>query len=204
MNFSGKAGNWAAFLLKNVSVPLIFAAVFRLFGAKPAIGFAAVATALQLLIQWVIRSPISPIFLVASAYTIGFGTVDLLIENPRYFRFEPALQNFTIGLAFLGSLVTGRPIVAWFEKALPESLRKDPALLGPHYYFYSTLAWGLYFLFKTVVFYYAALELELDMLVGFRSVFGGLTLAAMFGGEIWIRKRKYARDGGKVKSPDIA
>ena len=183
------AGYWAGFVLKNFATPIAFYLTYNWLGAKPAIGLAIATTLVQLGAHRVLGEKVSPFFLTASGFTVLFGMIDLFLASPRYFRLEPAVQNYLMGAVFLFTWFTRAPLALWFAKALPEPLR--PALDSSEqgYLRKVTLIWALYFLVKASFFLWLAFQVDLGRLIVLRSLIGGLSLGLMFGGEILYRKK---------------
>jgi intracellular septation protein A len=181
---------WTAleFALKNFATPVAFFFVFELYGAKPAIAIAIGVTVLQLIAHGVFRLKISPFFIVASGFTVIFGTLDLLIHAPKFFKFEPFAQNLVLGIVFLVSVFTPTPIAAWFVAALPAQLRLKMSSGGASYLKKLTGAWAIYFLIKSSIFLYLAFTVNLGRLVVLRTLIGGASLALMVGGEMIYRR----------------
>jgi intracellular septation protein A len=177
-----------SFTLLNFGAPMAFFIVFETVGAKPAIGLAVGATILQGVAHWIFSLPISPFYIVASGFTVLFGTIDLLIDSPRFFRLEPFAQNLLIGTVFLISLKTRISVLGWLVNGLPAAFRPKigPEMMG--YLRRLTFLWGLYLLAKAFVFLYLAYHVDLGKLIILRSVIGGGSLALMIGGEIIYRK----------------
>ncbi|MCM2276682.1 MAG: septation protein IspZ [Oligoflexia bacterium] len=181
--------NWAGWIVLNFSAPIGFFWTFRTFGPRPAILLAIVLTFAQALYHRIRGLRFSPFFLVASGFTIVFGSIDLLlVAHPRFFRFGPFAQNFLLGIAFLGTLLSRAPAIAWFAAALPRELRSDLDRVGNRYLHRVTLVWGLYFLLKAFLFLYLAFRVDLGVLILLRSVIGGGSLVLMFVGELAYRK----------------
>ncbi len=176
------------FIIKNFATPIAFIWMFRVDGAKPAIALAMGVTLVVLAGYALARQKPSPFFVVASFFTVLMGGVDLLVDSPRFFKLEPAVQNFLIGTVFLGSAILRAPIAAWFATALPVSVRPEVGEDSKEYLRKLTFVWAAYLYLKAVLFLYLAYQVDLGQLVLLRSVIGGLTLAVLLGGEIAYRK----------------
>jgi intracellular septation protein A len=189
------------FILLNFGAPIAFFIVFQWAGAKPAIALAVFATLLQALAHWILSLPISPFYVVASGFTVAFGTIDLLIASPRFFRLEPFAQNFLIGMVFLISLKTRISVLGWLASGLPVAFRPkiEPEMAG--YLRKLTAVWGLYLLAKAFVFLYLAYHVNLGNLILLRSVIGGGSLGIMIGGEIIYRKYFLSRSSHRPDHP---
>lgn len=176
------------FTLFNFATPIAFYFTFKFAGAKPAIGLAIFTTATQALAHKISKREMTPFFLLASGFTVLFGSIDLFIASPRFYRLEPAVHNFVIGLIFLYSVFTRRPIVVWFAESVPARFRPSVEELGIGYLRGVTLAWAVYLLAKGGVYLYLAFAVDLGTLILLRSVIGGASLVAMVGGEVVYRK----------------
>jgi intracellular septation protein A len=176
------------FILINFATPIAFYITFRMYGAKPAIGFAIGVTTLQVLCHWIFRIPFSPFFAIASGFTVLFGVIDLCVESPRFFRLEPAVQNFVIGTVFLGSLTSKVSIISRFANALPKNYRPDLSTTADTYLKNLTIIWTVYLYLKAVIFFYLATNVNLGELIVLRSLIGGGSLALLFVGELIYRK----------------
>ena len=178
------------FLAENLAAPLSFFVLFRLTGPKWAIAAAALISGVQLVRDLHAGSGLKPLLLVASGFTIGFGALDLVLTSPRFFRYEPALQNAFLGLAFLVSLGMERPLIERFAQSLPERFRPEPGPVSRRYLRRLTSVWAVYFAVKATFFLHLAHTVTLDRLVVLRSIVGGLSLVAMIGGEILFRSAR--------------
>jgi intracellular septation protein A len=176
------------FTLINFATPIAFYVTFRIAGPKPAIALAIATTGIQALVHKIRGLKMGPFFLLASGFTVFFGSIDLVVASPRFFRLEPAVHNFVVGVVFLYSAFTHRPLVAWFAEAVPERFRPSIAELGPGYLRGVTVYWAAYLLAKAGVYLYLAFKVDLGTLIVLRSVIGGSSLGAMVLAEIAYRK----------------
>ncbi len=177
------------YFFRNFATPVAFFILFKLQGPKPAIFLAIAVTLLQVLAHKVQRIPFSPFFIVASGFTVLFGSMDLLSTSPRYFRLEPFAHNFLLASVILVTLFTGHPLAAWFVRALPERFRPPTTgLAGQSYLRKLTWVWVGYLYLKSFLFLWLAFRVDLGNLILLRSLIGGGTLVLLFGGEIAYRK----------------
>jgi intracellular septation protein A len=172
----------------NLATPLAFYAAFQFFGAKPAISLALAVTCLQLLVYWIYRIPLSPVFIVATGFTVLFGGIDLFLQSPRFFRLEPFAQNFLIATVLLSSVRLRIPVAAWFISGLPKKIRPDVSPAGQDYLRKLTFVWSIYLYLKAAVFLYLAFEVDLGALILLRSIIGGGSMVVLVGGELIYRK----------------
>ncbi len=180
--------SWVSFLLSSLLVPVTFYVLFRTLGSKPAIGFAVATSIGQGVITRLRKQRLSPFFLLASGSTILFGSIDLLITTPKFYRLEPGVQNLLLSLLFGVALVAHVPIAEKFAAALPGLVRPELSPQTQGYLRKVAWAWVVYFFLKGWLYVYLAFQVDLGNLVILRTVIGGPSLALMFGGEILIRK----------------
>jgi intracellular septation protein A len=182
------------FALRNFATPVIFYITFHVYGAKPAIAFAIATSVLQFLYHRMKRIAISPFLWVGSGFTVLFGSMDMVIASPRFYRLEPGVHNLVIGLAFLTSLILKKPLLGWFMNSLPGFLRPHPDELDARYMNVVTWIWTVYLLAKSALYFWLAFQVDLGDLIALRSIIGGGTLGLLFLGEIayrkWIRRKR--------------
>ena len=181
---------WLLFALKNFSTPVAFYVTFRWAGAKPAIALAILTTIIQIIAHRLSREKLSPFFIVASGFTVLFGSIDLLIDMPMYFRLEPAVTSLVLGILFGYTVVRGRPLIALFADALPASVRPDQSQISLGYMRKITLIWTFYFFVKAVFFVYIAFRINLGELILLRTFVGGGSGLLLILGEMFYRKRR--------------
>lgn len=177
----------AGYVLINFATPIAFFITFHEWGPKPAIALSIGVTFLQLLAHALYRIRPSLFFALASGFTVGFGTLDLWIQSPRFFRLEPFAQNFGVATFFLVTLASKVPTISYFLRALPLPLRPDLKHLGSSYLKHLTVIWIVYLYLKSFFFLYLAFHVNLANLIVIRSVFGGGTLFLLFIGELLYR-----------------
>ena len=181
------------YFLINFASPIVFYLTFHLAGQKPAIALSIGTTCIQLGVHLFYRLKLSPLFILTSGFTLGFGLIDLLIQNPRYFRLEPFAHNFLLGCLLLVTYFLKIPLITYFVEGLPKRLRPDLALISEGYLKKVTLVWSIYLLSKSALFLYIGLNTNLANLIVLRSLVGGGSLVLMFYGEYFYRKSKGAR-----------
>lgn len=181
--------SWVSFLLNALSVPIGFYLIFNHYGAKPAIALCVVVASIQMLYaRWKGESP-SPFLILSGAFTIGFGTIDLLIASPQFFRLEPAVQNFIIATVFLVSQLVRFPVAEKFIAALPAAVRPGKGPGAAEFLHRVIWAWIVYFYFKAAVYLYLAFAVDLGLLVILRTAIGMPSLVLMFAAQLWFGRR---------------
>lgn len=172
----------------NFATPIAFWIAFNCVGAKLAIGIAVGVSVSQTLVHRLRGIRFSPIFIVATGFTVFFGVIDLCLQDPCFFRLEPFLQNFLIGAGLTLTLAKRIPVAAWFASALPERMRPPLTPETEGYLRKLTAIWTSYFYLKSLLFLYLAYQVDLDDLVILRTILGGGSLLVMIFGERLYRK----------------
>ena len=180
------------YLFLNFATPLVFYFVFHWKGAKPAIGFAIGVTLVQGGAHVVYRERFSPFFILSSGLILIFGALDLLVQDPRFFRFEPAVQNFGVGSLFWVAQWKKFPVIRVFVQALPRRIQSEFLEPDEAYLRRVTWVWVGYLYLKGLFFLYLAVSVDLGALILLKSVVGTGSLLVMMGGE-WIFRRVLRR-----------
>jgi intracellular septation protein A len=196
---------WLQFLLRNFAAPAVFIIVLRIVGPRPAIASAVAATVAEIAWARLTRRSLSPIFLVASGFTILFGTIDMSLASPRFFRLEPFIHNVILAGAALGLAFAPVEALRGFADALPQGVRPEEREFAGQpevaarpqsaraaledYLRKLALVWSAYFLAKSLFFLELSKRVDLGQLVALRTLIGGSTLVLMVGAEILYRKK---------------
>lgn len=179
------------YILLNFAVPIGFYVTFHLHGSKAAIGFAVAITFIQVIYHLVSRRPFSPFFVIGAVFTAGFGGIDLLIENPHFYRLEPFFQNLIMAVLFIWTMYTEKPLLIRFADALPKALQPEIHKIPTDYLRRLSWLWIVYLFFKSIVFLYLAFAVDLGKLIVLRPIVGGGTLLVMVAGEMIYRQWFY-------------
>lgn len=152
------------------------------------------ASALALLVGWVVEKRLAPLPLLAGGFALVFGVLTLIFNDPVLLKIKLTIQNGLLAAVLLGSLPLGRYP---FKYLLGEAIRmSDAGWRG------LTLRYGLYFAAVAIVNEVVWRTQSNDVWVSFR---GGLWIAsAVFG--IWqvfyIMKHLIHDEAPAPTSPD--
>jgi intracellular septation protein A len=180
---------WIRFAVGNFFVPIAFFAAYHTLGARAAIGFAVGAVIIQAVLLRATRTKASPFFITAAFFTLLFGGADLLISDPRFYRFEPFAQNFVIGSVVLGSLFFKGSLLEVFANALPQPIRPAAGSIPSKYLRKLTAVWAGYFYAKAVFYLWLAQAVNLGSLMLIRALVGQVSFLTLIIVEIVLRKR---------------
>ena len=125
----------------------------------------------------------------AEVFTVAFGTPDLFVKIPHFFKLEGFAQNLMVGLVFVGSLFTKRPLMMILADSLPPQIAHPYKGESISYLKKLTLIWGFYFMLKALLFLYLAFKVDLGQLYVLRVIIGNISAVLLFGGEIFYRKK---------------
>lgn len=152
------------------------------------------ASALALLVGWIVEKRLAPLPLLAGGFALLFGVLTLVFNDPTLLKIKLTIQNALLAVVLLGSLPLGKYP---FKYLLGEAVRiTDKGWRG------LTLRYGLYFATVAVVNEVVWRTQSDDTWVAFR---GGLWIAsAAFG--IWqvffIMKHMVKEEDPQPLTPD--
>ena len=123
------------------------------------------------------QQPISRIYWVVSIMTLGFGTVDLIVDDPFMLKFEASIINLITAGVFAMTLRT-KPLAqeiaqSWQEAPIPD--RADTR----RFFQIMTAGWAVYFAAKAMLYLWAALVLDYTMAMLIRIPVGNGSLLVM-------------------------
>lgn len=130
-----------------------------------------IATAVALVISWVlVRSlPIMP--LVSGVVVFVFGALTLYLQDDVFIKMKPTIVNSLFGAVLLGGLLFGKPLLGYvFDSAFRLDARGWHKL---------TLRWGLFFLFLALVNEVVWRNFSTDAWVAFK-VWGIMPITILF------------------------
>jgi intracellular septation protein len=107
-----------------------------------ATGLFMVATAVALIVSWLLTRTIPMMPLVSGAVVLVFGALTLWLQDDVFIKMKPTIVNTLFGVVLLGGLAFGKSLLGYvFDAAFrldAEGWRK------------LTLRWGVFFLFLAV------------------------------------------------------
>jgi intracellular septation protein A len=166
------------FALAEFGPLIVFWALALSFGIK-----AAIAGSLAVIVvdgAWrLIRSqPFTRLYLLVSALTLAFGTVDLCVATPFLLVYEAPITNALTGAAFVVGAFGETPMLMEIARARPGVVVPDTGETRRFFRLF-TLIWAGYFFLKGAFYLWLAATLPLTQALALRSVLGGLSLAIM-------------------------
>jgi intracellular septation protein A len=158
--------------------PLIaFWLVNAAFGIKPAIAASLLVIAVDSLWRWRRGEKFTRLYLLTSGLTLLFGAIDLSITTPFLIKYEAAVTNVAVGVAFV--------IGAFGEKSMIQEAAEQRGVGFPktaelrRFFQLFTLLWAFYFFVKAAFYAWAVWTLPLTEAIALRSLVGSLSLGLM-------------------------
>ena len=155
----------------------IFLIMRWIVGLKGAIAATVLYVVVDLIRRVVVKEKITRIFWIISLTTIGFGTVDLLVDDPFMLKFEAVLTNLITAFVF-AMTVSGTPLAleiarTWQTDDIPD--RADTR----RFFQIMTWIWVGYFVAKAGLYLWAAIAFDTTMAMVVRVPIGTGSLILM-------------------------
>ena len=150
------------------------------FGLKPAIAVSMVVALAELARFTVRRETPGHFFLFSVAMTLLFGTVDLLLTQPKFLAYESVVTNLATAV-FFGVTAFGRkPLIFQFAERSGRLSGNRPPDLVPFFRVF-TLVWAGYFVAKAALYGWMAGRFDLRDATAIRMVVGPASFYALLG-----------------------
>lgn len=177
----------ALFAYENFAPLIIFLVAEHLVGFRGAITVTIALSCADFLARVVMKHSPTRLYYLSFFTTLLFGLIDLLSANPFIFQYEAVFTNLLTAGFFGMTLFRGTPLIQEVAvKAMPpeKAARKEIR----DYLRFLTLVWTLYFVVKSIVYYYFASRYPIDQAIALRSAVGTASLVVLLFGERLIRK----------------
>jgi len=152
-------------------IPLIiFFALYKMYDIYTATGALIAATAVQIVLTYVLYKKVEKMQLVTFALVAVFGGMTIFLHDENFIKWKATIVYMVFALGLLITQLMGKPLIKGMlakEITLPESV-----------WLKINWAWITFFTFCAALNVYVAFSLPLDVWVNFK-VFG--LLAATFG-----------------------
>jgi hypothetical protein len=190
---------WANFLL-SMFVPLTIMEIGRMMNASLISVYISLAwLALVAILMYVIKREIDVMAIMTFVITLTRLLAAFLVNVHTIFALVPSLDNFVLGLIFVGSMLRPRPYV--MSLVGKETIEHTEAKFGKSKFFFKAwfdinIVWGLFYIFEGIIVSYAlALRVEtgelFDFLFGWPMVLVLLYFSVDYPGRYW--KKHWAK-----------
>ena len=107
---------------------VVFLAAYYLRDVYTATAALMVAMPLMLLALWLLTRRVSALQLISTALVLGFGTLTLILRDPRFIQWKPTIFLWGVAVVFAAGAFTARePLVRKFLAPLAEGRRVTDA-----------------------------------------------------------------------------
>lgn len=167
-------------LIFELSILVIFFAVFKLFGIYAAIGTAMALYAGQLLLQVLRGKRVETLQWVTLGMVLVLGGASLFFHNDLFFKWKPSIVYVLFSIAIL--VAPRFTLMPTMQKLMGHQLALTTALWQK-----LDIAWALFFMITAVLNLVIAYSFPTETWVYFK-LFGSLTLITLFilGQALWL------------------
>ena len=157
---------------------IVFYALMKTVGLRAAIIGTLVFVPIDAFRRHKLRIGFPRIYILSTTLVLVFGTIDVFSKQPFMLKYEGAVTETVVGIAFaIGS--RGRSII---EELVAQ---QQPDLRVPHhrrFFQLITRSWAIYYLCMACAFLWVSLHFTLAQAIGIRQVagLGGAFLMALF------------------------
>jgi intracellular septation protein A len=174
----GRLAAIGSFALSEFGPLIAFWVVVLLFGVKAAIAVSVSVILLDGAYKLWRRKPITRLYIVVSALTLGFGAIDLYVATPFMLVYEAPITNALTGAAFVVGAFGEKPMLEEVAEQRPGA--DFPRIPEVRRFFrLFTLVWAAYFFLKAAAYLYIAAHWPLTQAMAIRSVGGSISLGVM-------------------------
>ncbi|NNN05397.1 MAG: hypothetical protein HKL90_05810 [Elusimicrobia bacterium] len=159
-----------AFVFGNFGPVIVFYAANHYRGLAAGITASAIYSISEIILKFVKKQTLPPLFKYTAAMTMIFGGVDLWAQRSILFKYEGGVTHLITGFVFAGTLFSGTPLLEEFYRQSPAAKPMTPELRS--YFRFLTGLWVAYFFFTAVLFFWFAWRFSLEKSVLLRSVVG--------------------------------
>jgi intracellular septation protein A len=186
-----RIGAAVRFLVREVGPLVVFWLLAWPFGTKAAIAGAVAFIVGDVIYRHRRRVAFTRLYVLSSALTVVFGSIDLLSSTPFMLKYESVVTNAATGVAFVIGAGGAKPMV----QELAEQRQKSPFPERPdirRFFQLFTLVWGSYFFATAAVYFWLGQIMPLAQAMAVRSVAGGVSLALMIAVSVTQGRRLFA------------
>lgn len=185
------------FLIKNFGAILFFYVINIFADFKTAV-LASMAFVVCEYI-WFKSKKIKPsyFFYFSAFLIIAFGIFDLLMQEPKFFRFEAALINLFSAVFFGSTLLKDKSIVEEFAEAQGRTTASMTGIDKTYFFRFYTIVWTAYFLLKAALYFWLSFNASFNDAFLIRMVVGKVSFWIMMffslglGRTVWKLFAKY-------------
>jgi len=158
---------------------IVFVAAEHLLSLRWAIGISTAYTLGEVIWRKARRQKLDQIFVFTAAMTLGFGAIDLVLNQPVFLKYEAVGTNVLTGIYFG---LTARGEKSIMEAAYEKAPSAEPVTPEMEAYFRAfTAVFTFYFFAKAVAYFFVARRYTYDQALAIRTVVGNVSLFGLVG-----------------------
>lgn len=174
------------YILKNFGPLVVFYVANYFCGLKPAIAIVAAGTLLMVGFYIFKRQKMTSFLKFSIAMTLVFSLVDLLLENPIFFKYEAALTNFVTAGFFAASLWTDKTFIQEFVEKRANGMEMTKERIQRCRWL--TMIWVIYFVAKAAAYFGVARTYSINDALIIRTIYGTLSFYILLGWSIFLSR----------------
>lgn len=163
----------------SVGPLVVFVGAEHLLNLRWAIGLSTAYTLGEVIWRKARKQKLDQVFIFTAAMTLGFGSIDLVLNQPVFLKYEAVGTNVLTGIYFGVNAYAEKSLIqAAYEKA-PNAKPVTAELAA--YFRVLTLVWAAYFFVKSVGYFFVARAYDYDHALAIRTVAGNVSMFALLG-----------------------
>jgi len=163
----------------SVGPLIVFVAAEHLLSLRWAIGISTAYTAGEIIWRKAHKQKLDQIFIFTAAMTLGFGAIDLVLNQPVFLKYEAVGTNVLTGIYFGATAFAEKSLIQEAYEKAPGAKPVDADLAA--YFRAFTAVWAGYFFVKAVGYFFIARAYDYDHALAIRTVVGNVSMFALVG-----------------------
>ncbi len=150
----------------------LFFVIYKQFDIYTATATLMGASAIQVLVGWVVTRKFETMHLVTLGLVLVLGSATLFLQDVRFIKWKPSIVNWLFAVVFLGSHFIGeRPVI--------QRMMSSHITMPDTIWLRLSISWILFFVFSGLANLYVVFNFDTDTWVNFK-LFGMLGMTFVF------------------------
>ena len=175
----GKLKKVLGAVFASVGPLIVFVAAEHLLSLRWAIGISTAYTLGEVIWRKAHKQKLDQIFIFTAAMTLGFGAIDLVLNQPVFLKYEAVGTNVLTGIYFAATAFAEKSLIQEAYEKAPNAKPVDAELSA--YFRAFTAVWAAYFFVKAVGYFFLARAYDYDHALAIRTVVGNVSMFALVG-----------------------
>lgn len=131
-----------------------------------------IASAIQILVYWLIYKKFEKMHVITFVSTLILGGITLFMQNELFFKWKPTVVNWVFAIILLGSHYIGK-------KPVIRMIMEHAISVPNNIWFKLNLSWAIFFIISGIINLYVAYNFNTEFWANFK-VFGMLGITVLF------------------------